>query len=505
VGEGGAETDPGTHEGSGSRRPHRRCPPAGARLDLRRGRYRRSVPGQAREDEESIERVVARLEDDVARRLLVGAAEEHEDVMRGVRLAAAGEEERLLVLRAAVDDALRTRRSLDYRASSAWAREAAPVLEALAAEVAIAPSPKLVALLERAAGHLVRVMMHADDSDGLIGERCREVLDLHRTACAAGVADPKKLARWMVRFGLEEQDFFEIDPVDYLGALGEEGLAIYRREVEKRSGPVGLSERRPEVLRDLHVGFSSFAAKYAAERLAIIDRDIDRLVALLGGDLSVPYQFQRVAEAMGELGRAEDALAWARRGITETSGWQVGALYDLAAELLSDADDLDEVLELRRHQHERMPSAFTYATLQAAARTRDAWDAERSRARAVLGERDPAGLIDALLADGEAAQAWALATSAGHEIGAVQWLRLAKAREASVPGEAMAVYLRLADDVLARAERRAYRQAIRYLEAARRAARAADRSAELAEHLAGIRERNRRRPSFIAMLDSAGL
>lgn len=280
---------------------------------------------------------------------------------------------------------------------------------------------------------------------------------------------------------------------------------MYRREVAKRSDPAGTPEHRTETLRDFYGGFPSFAAKYAAERLAIIDRDVDRLIELLGGDLSSPHQYRRVAEAMVELGDTDDALRWARRGIAETSGWQVAKLYDLAADLLADANDLDEVVGLRRHHHERMPSASTYAKLQAAAGTVDVWAAEVDRARAVLAERDPAGYIDALLADGEADEAWAAAVTGDREIQASQWLRLAEAREPTAPGDAMAVYLRLADEVLVRADKRAYRDAVRHLKAARRAATADDRVDRFTEHLGGLRERNRRRPSFMAMLEKAGL
>ncbi len=463
------------------------------------------MPAQGPDEVEPIDEVVSRLDGAVARRLLVSAAEWHEDVVRAVRMAAAGESERLAVLKVAVDEGLRTRRHLDYWGSSAWARDAAPVVGALAEEVAFAPSAELVVLLQRAAGHLVKVILRADDSDGMIGDLCRDVLELHRRACTAGVADPQKLAKWMVKFAFEDQDFFEIDPVAYAEALGDKGLAVYRREVAKRSDPAGAPEHRTETLRDFYGGFPSFAAKYAAERLAIIDRDVDRLIELLGGDLSSPHQYQRVAEAMVELGDTDDALRWAHRGIAETSGWQVAKLYDLAADLLADANDLDEVVGLRRHHHERMPSASTYAKLQAAAGTVDAWAAEVDRARAVLAERDPAGYIDALLADGEADEAWAAAVTGDREIQASQWLRLAEAREPTAPGDAMAVYLRLADEVLVRADKRAYRDAVRHLKAARRAATADDRVDRFTEHLGGLRERNRRRLSFMAMLDKAGL
>lgn len=463
------------------------------------------VAGQRADDEVPVEVVVGQLDEQVVRRLLANAAEWHEDVMRAVRLAGADEGERLAVLKAAVDDRLRTRRHLDYWGSSSWARDAAPVVDALADEVGTEPSAELVALLQRAANHLVKVILRADDSDGMIGDLARRVLDLHRAACAVGVADGLALAKWIVRFAFDEQDFFVIDPVAYVDALGEKGLAVYRREVAKRSeSAVDLADRS-SALRNTYAGFPSFAAKYAAERLAVIDRDVERLVELLGGDLSSPHQFARVAEAMVELGHVDDALIWARRGITETNGWQVGNLYDLAADLLAGEGDLDGVVGLRRQHHERMPSASSYARLQAAARANDSWDAEMASARALLAERDLPGFVDALLADGEPDRAWGAAIAGKRDLQASQWLRLAEAREPIAPGDAMTVYLRLADDSLGQADQRAYRAAVRYLNAARRAASAADRVDEFSERLADLRERNRRRPSFMAMLDKADL
>jgi uncharacterized Zn finger protein len=135
----------------------------------------------------------------------------------------------------------------------------------------------------------------------------------------------------------------------------------------------------------------------------------------------------------------------------------------------------------------------------------DTWEAERIRARTVLADRDTAGLIDALLADGEPDAAWAVAVATNRELHASQWVRLAQAREPTAPADAMSVYFRLADGALERADKRGYREAVGYLKAGRRAATAADRAGDFAEHLDGVRERNRRRPTFMAMLDKAGL
>lgn len=125
----------------------------------------------------------------------------------------------------AVDRGLRTRRFLDYRESVAWARAAGPIVAELDLVADEAPSRELVELLQRAVGHVVKVILHADDSSRVIGDLARQLLDVHAKACDAGVADPVKLAAWMVRFRFVDQDFFEVDPVRYAAALGERGLA----------------------------------------------------------------------------------------------------------------------------------------------------------------------------------------------------------------------------------------------------------------------------------------
>ena len=422
-------------------------------------------------------------------RVIVGnAAERHEDVGRAVRLAATRGSGNVSQLKAEIDRGLRTTRYLGYRQSGGWAMQARPVVEA----VVSSPTAELVALIERAVGHVVKVILKADDSDGLIGDLARELLDLHARACDAGNADPIKLARWMVRFRFDDQDFFEVEPVRYYAdALGDLGLAAYRREVKQRVEAGGGD---------------SFAARYAQERLAVLDGDTEALVGLLGGDLSRPYQFIRVAEAMAELGRDDDVLSWATRGIAETSGWQVAQLYDLATGVHTRRDEDQEVLRLRREQHQRKSSSSTYGLLRAAAEAGGVWPAERPAARAVLAERDPGGLVDVLLADGEPEAAWQVpGAHPDWDPGPQRWVRLAEAREASAPGDALDVYLRLADLQLETTGKAAYVRAVAILKKAAQAARAADRQGEFAAHLATSRETHRRRPTFVAVLDKARL
>ena len=324
----------------------------------------------SRRSETPIGELVAALTVEELREVVSAAVDRHDDVERQVRLVAARAPGDLAQLRAEVDRGLRTRRFLGYRESMEWARAARPIVAELEAAVRTSPSTELVELLQRAVGHVVKVILHADDSSGLIGDVARELLIVHALACDAGVADPVKLAAWMIRFRFVDQDFFEVDPVRYASALGEDGIAAYRQAVAA------------------HPGGDSFAARYARERLAVLDGDLDAIVKLLGGDLSTPYRFVRVAEAMAELGRDDETLAWTARGIAETHGWQTAKLYDLACAVHAKRGHPLEVLALRRAQHERMPSRSTYGTLRTAADAMAAWPLERDAARAALQRTD---------------------------------------------------------------------------------------------------------------------
>lgn len=439
--------------------------------------------------ERPLSALIASLTREELAEIVTTAVDRHEDVVRAVRLVAGRAQDDLSVVRREVDGALRTRRFLGYRESIDWAAGAQPVVAELELLVQTAPSPKLIQVVERAIGHVVRVLNHADDSAGAVGGLALELLELHVDVCDAGVADPIALAAWLARFAFVDQDLFEPDPVRYAGALGERGLAEYREAVANAPEP------------------DSFAVRYARERLAILDQDLDAIVELMGGDLSNAHQFARVAEAMAELGRDDLVLDWTARGITETAGWQIDRLYDLACETHARRGEPLEALRLRRDHHERAPSFSTYTALRAAAEVVEAWHVECDAARAALERRDPRGYVYALLADGDTQLAWDVATalSSADALDGDDWLRLAEVREPVRPDEALAVYQRVADETLVRADARAYRKATKILERARSAAVAAARPDLFDGHVRRIRERYRRRPSLIAMLDRAGL
>jgi uncharacterized Zn finger protein len=84
-------------------------------------------------------------------------------------------------------------------------------------------------------------------------------------------------------------------------------------------------------------------------------------------------------------------------------------------------------------------------------------------------------------------------------------LRLAEAREAQQPEQALPWYMLVADEMLLETGHRAYARAIPVLKHARRAAEAAGQREWFETRLADLREHHRRRPTLIATLDKAGL
>lgn len=90
------------------------------------------------------------------------------------------------------------------------------MVDEIAAEATSAPSRELLALVDLAIGRVIKVILKADDSSGMIGDLAGQLLASHEQICDAGVADPMALAKWMVRFGFDDQDFFTVDPVRYV-------------------------------------------------------------------------------------------------------------------------------------------------------------------------------------------------------------------------------------------------------------------------------------------------
>lgn len=81
----------------------------------------------------------------------------------------------------------------------------------------------------------IKVIARADDSSGIIGGACHRLLTLHPQLAAKARTAPGRLVDWMIKFQFDgDVDYFELDPVAYAPALGQNGMTAYRKRLEEK-------------------------------------------------------------------------------------------------------------------------------------------------------------------------------------------------------------------------------------------------------------------------------
>jgi uncharacterized Zn finger protein len=449
-----------------------------------------SARGDAPPSPDAVASYVDSLSPEDLRELVQRAAERDDILRRELQLAAAAAAEDVGAVRDLVDRTLSTRRYLDYWAAMRWAEEAQPTVDTLRS-LAESPSTssEVIPLIERAVKKAIIVLGRADDSSGLPGGVVDQLLKAHAVAARLGRPDARKLARWLVRFSCDDQDWFNPDVVDYVDALGTAGLEVYRSELQRR----------------LAANPDHYGATHALERLAVATQDAKAVVSLLGGDLSSMYQYLRVAEAMVEMGRDQDALEWARRGLKSGGGaWMhERKLREIAATLLDRRGDTDGAMDVLREGLARGPALDAFGMLRSVASRHGRWEAEREAALVAVRARSHEDFVDALLSEGDPEMAWVAAQAGGARHST--WQRLAKHHAAGHELQVMEVCRDTVRELLQRADRRNYEESVPWLRRMRDSAAACGRRPEFGEFLAELRDLHRNRPTFIKILDAAHL
>lgn len=392
-----------------------------------------------------------------------------------------------------VRDCLVTRKSfLNWRESTQWARDAQPAVDALASLVD-AGRPEAVVMIQRAVSRVVRVILKSDDSSGAAGDLARQLLDLHERACLVTPPPAKRLVAWMLKFGLDDQDFFEVDVDRYAQALGDEGVAAYRREIEQRlqsmePGPLGIP----------------FGLRRAQERLAIVDGDLDRLITMVGGDLDNPMCYLSVVTTLQEIDADDAAFEWAKRGLAAHGDDFGSRLSAYAVDTHLARGETEQALAIRREGLRRRPDSRRYAALRATAEAvgPGVWAAERDAALQTLRSGPSTELVTALVAEGAADEAWE--ASEGVSLSIQLATDLAELISATRPTEAIWLLGGAVNAELQEAGESHYRRAISLLRTMRAVAGSAQLEHVLDDFVAGVAERNKRRPTFMAKLRKAG-
>jgi tetratricopeptide (TPR) repeat protein len=388
---------------------------------------------------------------------------------------------------------------VEYADATEYARQVAEAADALRALTVGGQAAEAVGLVEEALRELGQAYREIDDSDGVVGEAAAALAEAHLEACGVARPDPDRLAQWLVGHVLgDDSDVTDLDPLDYADVLGPSGL------VRMRQLAVEARRRKP----------SGWEARYLMERLVKAEGDVDGLVALYSQDLDVSGATHlRIAEELESAGRAEEALAWAERGLKDCVAETHidGRLVDYVCVRYATAGRAGDAVAVRRDRFRVERSLAAYRQLRSAARAADCWEAERAAALTVLREdaRQERGgwyggpvLIDVLLDDGDVDAAW---REAAGRAGERQWEQLADLSREPRPGEALDVYLRLVERSKEPTGDRAYERLARLLLGARDCHRALGTEDAFTVYLAGLRTELKRRRNLMSILDRSGL
>ncbi len=397
---------------------------------------------------------------------------------------------------------IRTRGEVSrWSAANAHGRQMHDGVDILEAALPTMDPSEAYAVTHKALASAIKVIARADDSSGIIGAACRRLLDLHPKVSADARIPAGKLVDWMMKFQFDgDVDYFELDPVAYAPALGPLGMATYRArldEVARGLGPRPSEDQR----RSSPHSHEWFTLDWNAQRLAVLDHDIDAIIRTHAKDRKVAAWLEDTAEAFEEIGEIDLAIDWAKQATDFGRGHQSLKAADYWCKLLEQHRP-GELLEARMLVFRRWPSSTSAAHLYKAAGR--AWPDFRDEIVTTLAASPSDAVLFALLTLKDAQFAWNLAGSLGLDSDHT-WSVLAKAYEKVDPLAVLAVHQRLVENELIEAGTQHYRLAARRLVKMRKLAAGSDKAVALDELIAELRDTHRRRPRLQQEFNRAGL
>jgi hypothetical protein len=452
-----------------------------------------------------------------------------------LEVAQAGGPLDLAQFRRSFSDALRSTsaarsRSSYPRTSGQWARAVHESIARIGALLPAGHAAAVVELTEYALGRVDVAMGTLDDSSGWFSDIVTDLERLHHQACLVVRPDPVALAQRLFAFDVDgEWDIF-IDSVErYADVLGDDGVAEMRRLAEARWAD--MPERQPGAGVDRSPG--RFHLERMMVKLTDLVGDLDARVEVMARDLSHAYDFLEIAGVLDAAGRRVDALEWAQRGLVAFADDPRGPdlrLDDFVLGTYLESERADDLVALVWRRFDQRPSAGAYARMRLWSDQVDRWDglrpmaldrlradaeraaAAKKTARATAERRWGAPppvpsayqtLIEVLLHDGAAEEAWQLA--AEHGCSQPLWMDLAKVREADHPADAVSVYRNEVEDLIARKQTVTYRAAVDLIGHVVEVLRGAGLHDAARDFVAEIRRRHKPKTKFLGFLADAGL
>jgi uncharacterized Zn finger protein len=417
--------------------------------------------------------------------LLIDHAHEDEALARQLLLRvarpASGTAADVASLRALVERAFAFRDFVPYREVWGYVRgieEAIDLLEALLEE---GRGGDVVELAEHALKVAERALEHIDNSDGQMADVIARLEDLHLEACRRARPDPVALAERLFAWELDGAwDVFDQAVSRYAEVLGDAGLARYRELAEEAWAKVP----RLAPGEDSHERCGArFRITRIMQSLAQCSGTLAEQIAVAERDLSIGYRFLQIAELCREHGEDDAALEWAERGMAAFSENPDPRLRAFLVEEYRRRGRSAEALEHSLQAFGARPALESYRELATDTKALGQWDERRRWALSLLRhpEPDPPGamrhpslrgrgcseLVRVLLWEGDPGAAWEAAQEGG--CSRDLWLKLADLRRAEHPEDALGVYHRHVEDVIAGKDKRAYSEAVRLIDETMRA------------------------------------
>jgi uncharacterized Zn finger protein len=421
---------------------------------------------------ELVELLIDHAHDDeaLARKLLLQAAQ-----------AAGGAAADVASLRTLIEQAFAYRDFVPYREVWGYVRGVEEATDALEALLEQGRRGDVVELAEHALKLAERALDHIDDSGGQMGDAIARIEELHLDACSKARPDPEALAERLFAWELDGPwDVFDQAVVRYAEVLGDTGLARYRELAEEAWAKV--PKLAPgEDSRGRHG--SRFRITRIMQGLAQSSGNLADLIAVQERDLSIGYRFLQIAELCREHGEDDAALEWAERGMAAFAEDPDPRLRAFLVEEYRRRRRGAEALEHSVQAFSARPTLESYRELTTDAKALGDWEERRLWALSLLGrpEPDPPGamrhpslrgrgcseLVRVLIWEGDADAAWQAANEGG--CSRDLWLKLADLRRAERPEDALGVYRRHVEDVIAGKDKRAYAEAVRLIDETMRA------------------------------------
>lgn len=295
-----------------------------------------------------------------------------------------------------------------WSAANAHGRQMHEAVDLLEHAGATEDPATVFAVTQRTLASAIKVLARADDSSGIIGDACRRLLALHPKAAAGARIRAAKLVDWMMKFQFDSDvDYLVLDPVAYAPALGDKGIATYRAKLDELRDELGPKPTGDQRWSSPH-SHEWFTLEWNAQRLAVLDHDINAIIRTHARDRKVAAWLQDTAEAFEEIGEIDLAIDWAKQATDFGLGHQSLKAADYWCKLVADHRPA-ELLEARVTVFHRWPSSSTAAHLYRDAG--NAWPDYRDEVVERLAASSRDAVLFALLSLKDVPSAWNLAHS----------------------------------------------------------------------------------------------